>query len=183
MKYAVLNINEVSDGEFKKYYSLMPDERRKKCDRLSNEIDRKLCIGAYMLLCSLTDEEHIEFLYTKNGKPYIKDNPFYFSLSHSGNFAAAAVSDFPVGIDIETIGEIKDSVIKRVCSDEETAYINKTSRDSFYKIWTYKEAYLKMTGDGICAGLKTIDYTKRDENVVSVTEHGYALCVITETET
>lgn len=182
MKYAVLNINEVSDDEFRKFYSLMPDKRQKKCSRLSNEIDRKLCIGAYMLLCSLTGEENFEFLYTETGKPYIKDNPFYFSLSHSGNYAAAAVSDFPVGIDIETVGEIKDSVIKRVCSDEERAYINKTSRDSFYKIWTYKEAYLKMTGDGIGAGLKTIDYTKRDENVISVTEHGYAMCVITESK-
>lgn len=179
MKYAVLNINDVSDGELKKYYALMPTERRQKCGRLSNENDKKLCICAYMLLCALTGKDKIEFLYTKNGKPYIKDNPFYFSLSHSGDFAAAAVSDCPVGIDIEAIGEIKDSVIKRVCSDEEISYIKNTSKDSFYKIWTYKEAYLKMTGDGIGAGLKRIDYTKRDSNVISIIKNGYAVCVIT----
>ena len=182
MLYAVLNINTLGEDEFKKYYSLMPEERKAECDRFSSVKDKKLCVGAYMLLCQITGNDKITFCYSKTGKPYIKDSPVYFSLSHSGNYAAAAVSDFPVGIDIETVGEIKDSVIKRVCSNEERAYINKTSRDSFYKIWTYKEAYLKMTGDGIGAGLKTIDYTKRDENVISVTEHGYAMCVITESK-
>ena len=183
MLYSVLNINALGDGEFKKYYSLMPEERKTKCDRLSSLKDKKLCVGAYFLLCQITGEDRINLCYSKTGKPYIKDNPLYISISHSGDYAAAAVAESPVGIDIETVSIVKDSVKKRVCTDNEIKYINETGVESFYKIWTYKEAFFKMTGEGIGAGVKNIDYTKRKKQVISVIQDGYALCVINNTMT
>ena len=178
MLYAVLNINTLGEDEFKKYYSLMPEKRKAECDRFSSVNDKKLCVGAYMLLCQITGSDKITFCYSKTGKPYIKDNPFFISISHSENYAAAAVADSPVGIDIETVSNVKDSVIKRICTDNEIKYINETGIESFYKIWTYKEAYFKMTGEGIGAGLKNVDYTKRNKQVISLIQDGYALCVI-----
>ncbi len=180
MFYSVINTDDIRESEFKYYYSLMPDERKNKYNKLRNIDDKKTCIGAYMLLCRIVNNDNLKFCYTKTGKPYINNNPFYFSLSHSGKYAAAAVSGSPVGIDIENISDVRDSVIRHVCTDNEIKYINETGIESFYKIWTYKEAYFKMTGDGIGAGLKTVDYTKRSENVISLTKNGYALCVISD---
>lgn len=178
MLYSVINVDDITGAELEHYYSLMPDERKNKYNRLRNLDDKKTCIGSYMLLCRIAGKDKLEFCYTENGKPYIKNNPFYFSLSHSGKNAAAAVSEFPVGIDIEAVGNIKDSVIRHVCTENEIKYINETGIESFFKIWTYKEAYFKTTGDGIGAGLKTVDYTKRNKNVISLIQNGYALCVL-----
>ena len=55
------------------------------------------------------------------GKPYLMDSDYHFSLSHSGSFAACALSDAPVGIDLERRVRMRDALLLRSFSPEEQA--------------------------------------------------------------
>ena len=44
---------------------------------------------------------------------------------------------------------MKDSVIGRVCSNEEIIYLTKNGRDEFFKLWTLKEAYIKAASNSL----------------------------------
>ena len=48
----------------------------------------------------------------------------------------------------------------------------------FFKVWTYKEAFVKMTGEGICADLRGISYD--EARCISSTFDDYVMTVITE---
>lgn len=92
-----------------------------------------------------------------NGKPYLSDNSLYFSISHCDGLAVCALAETPVGVDCESIRHTSTAVMKRCYSDSETSYVL-TSADSdkaFSQLWTLKESYVKMTGDGIASDLKT----------------------------
>ena len=88
---------------------------------------------------------------SKYGKPYLTDYPnAHFNISHSGNYVACAVSDKPVGTDIQKIGKYCSDTAKRVCSEEELKQISDSSdkASEFTRLWTQKEAVLKMCGTG-----------------------------------
>ncbi len=54
-----------------------------------------------------------EFDYTEQGKPYILDyTNMHFNVSYSEEYVVCAVSDKPVGIDIQKISEYNPAVAK-----------------------------------------------------------------------
>ena len=95
------------------------------------------------------------FAYSEYGKPYLSNYPdVHFNISHSGEYVVCAVNDKPIGVDIQKIGEYNPDVAKRVCNEKELKQI-KDSLDKaseFTKLWTQKEAVLKMHGIGIASG-------------------------------
>jgi Phosphopantetheinyl transferase len=94
-----------------------------------------------------------------NNKPYFKDYPnIRFSMSHSGDLVVLAMADTEVGIDIEQIAE-RDylPIVERHFFEDEKKEI--TDLESFLKIWTKKEALLKLTAAGL-GGLSSADVTK-----------------------
>ena len=87
------------------YTGLSPAERE-KADRFLREDDRLRFITGRRMIRTFAAERlgmsAPKILLTEYGKPYIggaKD--FHFSISHSGHLVVIAVSDSPVGIDIE----------------------------------------------------------------------------------
>ncbi|MCD8307233.1 MAG: 4'-phosphopantetheinyl transferase superfamily protein [Clostridia bacterium] len=98
-----------------------------------------------------------EILRTEKGKPYVKDNPLYFSVSHSQNKTVLAVSDAPVGIDMEIFPSGKSYAhIARHLSERERSE-TQTERD-FYTHWTVKEAYIKMLGSTLAEMYRDLEY-------------------------
>ena len=92
------------------------------------------------------------FLRSEHGKPYLEGYPhIHFNISHSGNFVVCAVSDKPVGIDIQKIGEYKERVAKRICTENELSSL-KSDGEKFTCLWTQKEAVLKLKGTGFTDG-------------------------------
>lgn len=97
--------------------------------------------------------------YGPYGKPYLRDYPnVHFNISHSGQYVVCAVADRPVGIDVQVIGVYRPDVAARVCCPEELARLgaNDDPATEFTKLWTRKEAHLKMLGRGITGGMKKV---------------------------
>ncbi|MBQ8392742.1 MAG: 4'-phosphopantetheinyl transferase superfamily protein [Clostridia bacterium] len=121
-----------------------------------------------------------EFMLNDYGKPYVDVEGIYFNISHSKGRVVCAVSDSPVGIDIEKLTEKNDTDIKnfakRYFVENEIAQLERDgySMLSFYKIWTSKEAYSKMLGSALSKNLK-IDTTTLD--IETYVEGEYILSV------
>ena len=99
--------------------------------------------------------------YEENGKP-VADNCFV-SISHSGNMVAVCTGENPVGIDIEFIDTSRDfgKLSNRVfCGDELEFFKKSSTADCFYEIWTRKEAYSKISGEGTVGIMKGFDSFK-----------------------
>ena len=143
--------------------TLLPYWRRQKALSYRLPIDRFLCAKSFlmleqMLLTNFGLNKCPEFSYGENGKPYLKEYPeIFFNISHCRKGIACAVCDCPVGIDIEEIqqgGEIRDLVLNR----EENAVVemSETPEVEFTRIWTRKESFLKLTGEGIRDNMKNV---------------------------
>lgn len=95
-----------------------------------------------------------KILHTPEGKPYA--NGVYFSLSHSGKKGVVAISDSPVGADLEYIKERDYPAISSRFSPREREEI--CSHEDFFKNWTAKEAFIKMRGYTLASSLKFLEY-------------------------
>ena len=96
-----------------------------------------------------------------HGKPYFGTrSEIKFNISHSGDYAAAAVSDCETGVDIQTMRPIKDSMIQKLCSDTELRYVSSSSDKSraFIHLWALKESYIKAIGLGMTFPMDEINF-------------------------
>ena len=113
--------------------------------------DKTRCLVAGLLLrhiCGVTNDNQLS--YGKYGKPYLKNNKIFFSLSHSGEYVVLGISDCEIGIDIEKICPYDNSISNRFFTKEENDWLKKQGNDkAFYKLWTAKESVMKLTGEGL----------------------------------
>ena len=151
-------------------YSVLCPARRARADACRVEADRRRSLGAGLLLEYIRFTYHIDapLTYSEEGKPSFGDAAPFFSLSHSGDYVMAASGDTPIGCDLERIREIDaPSLARRFYSqNEQKAVLTSTSpRDTFFALWTQKEAVLKANGAGfklampsfsVCGGTATV---------------------------
>ena len=90
----------------------------------------------------------------ENGKPYLTAAPnVHFSLSHSAAWAVCAVSDHPVGVDIQQCRSFNPNIADRFFHPDEVQYLSSLSpaerENAFYTLWALKESYVKADGRGL----------------------------------
>lgn len=97
-----------------------------------------------------------------HGKPEFPGGP-HFSLSHhSGSFAVLAVSDVPVGVDIEPVKNRKPIIPRRFFLPDELEWLGEDpSPERFVYLWTRLEAALKADGRGF--DLENRDFSVLEE--------------------
>jgi 4'-phosphopantetheinyl transferase len=96
--------------------------------------------------------------YSAEGKPYFNDS-VSFNISHSGPWVVCVLTDCGrVGIDIEEIESIALTDFTDQFSDVEWKEINTSTNqyETFYKLWTIKEAVIKADGRGLSIPMKDI---------------------------
>lgn len=101
--------------------------------------------------------QSLHYRYGKNGKPYWVELPYYFSLSHSGDLVALAVSEQEIGLDVQKVtGTDWRKLAGRFFAQEEQRELEKLceiseelGRKEFFRLWCQKESYGKMTGEGL----------------------------------
>lgn len=98
-----------------------------------------------------------------NDKSYEKVNEKYdgesihFSIAHAGNYAICVVADDVVGIDIEGNRRNISRKVSHYFSEWENNWVGE-DEDRFYRLWTVKEAYCKMTGEGIAKTIGKVHF-------------------------
>ena len=130
-----------------------------------------------------TDEEKTPVIEkNEHGKPYVSGNPWYFNVSHSGDYLAIVFSQNECGIDIQKRKEVKNFV--RMCGKFSAAE-ERTCLDvgecAFFDIWASKEAYGKCLGVGLTDEVLR-EYTWNGKKGFVFKQNpmwvdGYSLCV------
>ena len=179
-------------------YGFLPPERQEQVRNAKREdvAKKRLYTGAF-LQYALSSEtgipmEYIAYTYGNQGKPeidYLKlekllksdtinieekiSRRFHFNLSHSGDYAVLAISDSPVGIDIEYKKNHYEAVAKRCFCQEEYEDIMAVEdigerQRRFLQYWTMKEAYIKYTGEGLSIPLNSFQIIRQENNLFCV---------------
>lgn len=131
--------------------------------------------GVSLLSCAVA-REYPDFLFNADdikkgyrGKPYIENSPFHFNISHADGIVVCALSQSEIGVDAESIREVSDRVMRRCYSDSEIEYINscEDKNVAFTRLWTLKESYVKLTGEGVGTDLKSVSFDLKNETAFS----------------
>ena len=162
------------------------EQRREQALKFKHEQGQRLCVLAYLLLKQALREgygitENPVFEYNEHGKPSIVGHPeIFFNLSHCKEAAVCVISDQPIGVDVESIREFKESLVNYTMNDDEIAQINSAEHPAaaFIRLWTMKEATMKLIGTGISNDLKTaIDHERYQYTTVERATYIYTVCV------
>lgn len=172
--------------EYPEILNGLSDSRIHKTMRYRQIKDRKQSLGAGLLLKKCLEEYGIdieEIRCGEHGKPEI--DGIYFNLSHSQDMVVCVVSDKPVGCDIEKIGEERKGIAERFFTKNERSYLESFDSErrnrEFYRLWTMKESYIKMTGEGTNLALDRVEFEILDN--VNVYRDGKSCsCYIKEYE-
>ena len=161
----LLDFSLLTENHIAKLSNILSPEELTRAQTFKHKQHHFLATRALMrkVLAYYTGEPttSLEFARREQGKPYLTNSPFpiYFNLSHSGNFAALAVSTAgEIGIDIETIRTRNFlAIAERYYHADELKQLLATPEAKreqlFFKLWTLKEAFFKATGGGISSGL------------------------------
>jgi 4'-phosphopantetheinyl transferase len=155
---------EIWDFDLAAALKEISEQRREQALKFKFEQGQRLCVLAYQLLKQGLREvygitENPTFEYNEHGKPSIVGHPeIHFNLSHCKHAAVCAISDKPVGIDVESIREYKEGLVRYTMNGDEVRKIESAENPAaaFIRLWTMKEATMKLVGTGISNDMKTV---------------------------
>jgi 4'-phosphopantetheinyl transferase len=148
---------------------------RSQAERFHFEEDRTTYTAAHWLVRNALASvgglppEDWRFVIETRGKPEIDPGlgrrGLRFNLSHTRGFVACAVTvDSEIGIDVETLARnpAELDIAERFFSPTEVAMLRGTApdrqHDTFFRLWTLKEAYIKATGEGLSRALDSFSF-------------------------
>lgn len=153
------------DGLFSYYLKKVDGDRRKKVISLADRKKKNQSLAAGVILPAAL--QYVGFsadiALTRNsfGKPgLISPENIFFNLSHSEEKVVCALSDREVGCDIQKVNGADYLKIKRRFTMREQALIEgagENARDTFFRLWTVKESYLKALGAGFARPLNSFE--------------------------
>ena len=190
--YIKEHLASITDEELEAAIASLPAWRKEKALRFKHQQGRIECAFSYLLLCQALREtygitEQPSFLIGEHGKPELSLNSklstLNFNLSHCKSALAVALSASPVGIDVESVGRYSESLARHVLNDSEFAEVSQSPNPQipFTRLWTQKEAVVKLTGRGIDDDLPNL-LLKYNNVSLHTEEHlaqGYILSVAT----
>ncbi len=156
-------------AEIARLQHFLSDEETAQSERYRRSADRACFVTSHALLRLLlsarldADPRRLEFATSKHGKPRLTGSlaaaPVFFNMTHSQGAILIALSGQETGIDAEAPKDLPEvlDLAERFFSTEETAALRSAPDESrrimFFRLWTMKEAVLKLTGSGIAGGL------------------------------
>ena len=157
MQFCIFDdMTQCTEQEVARLLPLVSNQRRQQALGYKHLFGQFCCLKSYELLMQLLAStpyaiHHTpSFLYNEHGAPRLEHGPC-FSISHCKHAIAVAVSETPIGVDIEHIREAKSELVARTMNEKEQAEIwaAQSPNIAFTRLWTQKEAVLKMHGTGI----------------------------------
>lgn len=173
----IANISRLQDQQaYRECCELLNEDELANILRIRSEKSRlRSLLGRYLLRYALQErngrdkcleaDRRLFFRYGEQGKPYLADHPdIHFNISHSGDYAACAVADYEIGMDLQQKKNYHENIAARFFADEEkkmlaaclAGQLNKEQQaELFFELWSIKESYVKLTGRGLSQGLDT----------------------------
>ena len=191
MLYRIFDdMTQCSEQEVARLLPLVSAQRREQALRYKHTFGQYCCLQSYKMLCELLTEwsrvhqlpinQQPTFLYNDYGAPCIEGGP-YFSISHCKRGIAVAVSENPIGIDIEAIRTFSPDLMRKTMNEDEQLRITSSAipEVEFIRFWTQKEALLKLQGTGIISDLHHVLTHAHDVSwtEISPLDKGY-ICTI-----
>ena len=208
MQYLIFDdMTQCNEQEIARLLPLVSDQRREQALGYKHLFGQFCCLKSYELLMQLLafsgsqtpdarfstpdtgrrkpDAGFPLFLYNEHGAPRLEQGP-YFSISHCKHGIAVAIGEKPIGIDIEHIRAAKPELVERTMNElEQNEIWAATSPDiAFTRLWTQKEAVLKMQGTGILSidGMKntlvTLEHVDLQTKVHIDKQYAYTLAIL-----
>lgn len=97
-----------------------------------------------------------------SGKPVLRGSKLHFSISHAGGLCALALSDTPVGIDLQDteaaakIANLTSFARRFFAPDEYEIFMEEPTPQQLCRIWTRKEALAKLLDRPLNASLSSL---------------------------
>jgi 4'-phosphopantetheinyl transferase len=146
---------------------LLSTDEQERASRYYREKDKQRFIVSRIALRTLLarylnlNHKEIYFEVGENKKPHVKGNTrLHYNVSHSGDIVLIALSGSAIGVDVENMpSETHYTEIMEISySKDETDHVNTATNplQTFYTLWTRKEALLKATAKGIDDDMKFI---------------------------
>ena len=148
------HMDECTEAAVQAMLPLVSAQRREQALRYKHTFGQFCCLKSWLMLEELLEYriQNTEYRFNPHGKPYIPGGP-HFSISHCKEGIAVAVDDKPIGIDIEAIRHADEDLIVRTMNEEEKLSVEslelREKDRAFTRLWTQKEAVVKMQGVGI----------------------------------
>jgi len=144
---------------------LLSDSERLRAEGLKGKMkDRFLVSRAFRRRVLGPDAE---ILADENGRPFVNGNPFFFSMSHTGDLLIIAVDNHSIGVDAEFMKERDFAKLSAWFFGETIC-----GREDFYRRWTRFEAGLKLAGLPLFSKA-----TPKPNHLHSQTLNGYMLSI------
>lgn len=161
MIYLFDNLAQICDEQCESLLEQLPQSRREKALTFVGN-KRKIAVCEYFELKKLLNlKESVDFSYNENGKPQLWG--YNFNISHCDDVVCIAVSETPVGVDMEKTRKYDERFARYVLNDAELAFLEKQQNkdQAITKLWTQKEATIKCLGLSMSTPLKNIIDNKR----------------------
>lgn len=111
------------------------------------------------LLSRLRVRRCLTYTCGEKGKPFLRGYPWYFSLSHSGDYVLCAFSGREVGADLQRMEPVDAGKLAgRFFAGREREVLEACGTEAlrqrlFFELWAKKEAFGKLTGQGVAGVL------------------------------
>ena len=165
MKLIICDITKISIKEdFDRIIDTLEAKARERILRFRQEKDRFRALARDGLLSYVLREAYpgrsVALSKNEYGKPFISQilpppanaDPIAFNISHSGDLVIIGYGKGQIGVDVEYLERLSDvDKMLRFFSSDENRLVN-SSEDhvhEFIRIWTYREAFSKLIGEGI----------------------------------
>lgn len=165
--------------KFDVYINRLPENLKERILKMT-DINAKVCsLGGALLLKIAskefgTDPEMV--VYAENGKPYIPDSDFHFSISHTKGYAAISFGKVPSGCDIQIEKAVNLKISERFFSEKEKLTVADNLME-FFNVWCRKESLYKLSGTNCC----TVDNKEKYVFKDFILKDDLHFCVCAET--
>lgn len=147
-----------------KYLSKQEKERANRYHFTKDKNRFTICRALLKILLAKTtnlDVSKVSIEKDENKKPYLSSHPhLFFNVAHTEGCGLIAISNKPIGVDIEKINPSFDysKILEQVFTGIEIAELMNSEFPlrAFYHQWTRKEAVVKAMGIGITDFIKEV---------------------------
>ena len=162
MKVLAVRLNaDTEDWQYERLLARVSQERRSKAARFRFRQDAVRTAAGELLLQRLVgaDDGSLVFRYSQRGKPeLVSHSKIYHNISHAGRYVVCVSGAEPVGADVEELRPVDDGLAENCFTKVELAYLGDAADPAdrlsrFYALWTGKESYIKLTGEGLARPL------------------------------